>query len=150
MNKCAPRGTITAVYLNSVLFHGVLCRMHRIVNSSLDDIQYANTSWIFWQGGLKNSSACGMSEHKEEFMMWRNKAGRNHWKHLTHKLRACFCQREEGMTNVSDRCLGQFFHLNKSDFDISPPLPKKCQGQFVKLQRIKAALCLDNSSWLCT
>lgn len=57
--------------------------------------------------------ACGMSEHKEEFMMWRNKAGRNHWKHLTRKLRACFCQADVGMTNASDRCLGHFFHLNK-------------------------------------
>lgn len=54
----------------------------------------------------EKGSACGMSEHKEEFMMWRNKAGRNDWKHLTRKLRACFCQRKEGMTNVSDLPFG--------------------------------------------
>ena len=80
-----------------------------------------------------------MSEHKEEFMMWRNKAGRNHWKHLTRKLRACFCHREEGMTNVSDCCLGQFFHLNKVTLISPPPLTQMCQGQFVQLQRIKGS-----------
>lgn len=119
--KCAPTGTITAVYLNSKLFHCVCSPMHSSVNSSLDCFQYAKEGWIFWQGGLKNSSACGMRARKEEFMMWRNEAGRNHWKHLTRKLRACFCQRQEGMTNVSDCCLGQFFHLNKVTLIVCRP-----------------------------
>ncbi|CAB1415306.1 unnamed protein product [Pleuronectes platessa] len=38
---------------------------------------------------------------EQEFMMWRNKAGRNYWKHLTRKLRTCFCHRGEEVTNVS-------------------------------------------------
>lgn len=48
-HKCAPRGAITAVYLNSVLFHSVCYGIRNAVtaNGSLDDVQYAQHGVYF-------------------------------------------------------------------------------------------------------
>lgn len=124
----APRGTITAVYLNSEPFHGKLLRYTRKLLMAAWTASNEPTRGVFfgffltWQA-KEWGSACGMSEHKEEFMMWRNEAGRNHWEHLTRKSRACFCQRGERMTNVWDCCSGQSFHLQQVTLISLRPCP---------------------------
>ncbi|KAF6726989.1 hypothetical protein FQA47_011917 [Oryzias melastigma] len=82
--KCAPGGLVSAFTENAV-----------------DNIQYANREvGVLTRRAPKTALS---QKHKEEFMMRRNKAGRNHCKHLTRKLNVCFCQGDGGLTHVCQR-----------------------------------------------
>lgn len=150
--QCAPWGTITAVYLNSLLYHSKRDGIHDTLtaNGSLDDIQYANTGCIFWHGRPENRGLpVGWVSIKKNLWCGGTRLAEitgSTW--LVNRERVSVTEKKEWLMSQIAVWASSFISI-KWLWYLSTPT-QMCQEQFVQPRRIKTAFCRDNAASLCT